>query len=48
MIAFITQFDTNQLVLELQHTDTISQPGNNGNYDHNNEIKEPDYSQEQN
>jgi len=36
MIAFFTQFDTNQLVLELQHTGTISQPGNNGNYDHNN------------
>jgi hypothetical protein len=44
----MTQFDTNQLVLERQHTDTISQPGNNGNDDHNNKIKEPDYSQEQN
>ena len=27
----MTQFDTNQLVLELQHSDTISQQGNNGN-----------------
>ena len=32
----MTQFDTNQLFLEQQHTDTISQPGNNGNDDHNN------------
>jgi hypothetical protein len=35
----MTQFDTNQLVLEQQHTDTVSQPGNNGNDDHNNKIR---------
>ena len=32
----MTQFDTDELVLERQHTDTIFQPGNNGNDDRNN------------
>jgi hypothetical protein len=44
----MTQFDTHQLVQELQHTDTNSQPGNNSNDDHNNKIIECHYSQEQN
>jgi hypothetical protein len=44
----MTQFDTRQLVQELQHTDTNSQPGNNSNDDHNNKIIEPDYFKEQN